>query len=446
MIGTGHNQFPVTLSFFSPVGIVYTSRAGASWQFITAGVIASFMAIFGAVDLTLDLFGSGGRALFVMLAGLLALLFVLFIRSRATEISILDPKRQIVGVPDQPHSLGYSEVDRIFIDSQEGLWRIFMALKDGRQIMLAHGLPLNIARKAALQTAGMVNVPLLGDQGQSVKRPVNLDWSLPYRMPSGRFPLEYLLLAAALAATVCMVAGINIGSIFHVEMAPKWMFLLAIAFPGGQLLADVDENRGFSSAVAVLSVFMVMIYIITLLGFCEPASFFLALIPAAVALLLLFIAYTERRRMLPWILLAIVCVLPGFWIALFASYQHHRFFRLDPAVVESVQVEKNDGHTVIFESPPEIRAMLRALHRAGIKTELLEPQSASLMLTINRPAGRNYYCALHREGSGSNTIAAYRLYCNLWGMKFPLGLMGSAVADKALLAANSTQAIWPPGY
>ncbi|HPQ40785.1 MAG TPA: hypothetical protein PLV45_10465, partial [bacterium] len=180
--------------------------------------------------------------MFLFIAALILLGCILFIRSRAPEIVINDPRRQILGIPGSLHPIGFADVDRLFIDRNEGFWRIFLVLKDGKQIMLAYGLPLNIARKVALQAADMIGVPLLGDLGQELRKPVYLDWTLPYRMPSGRFPLEYLLLAAALAASVVMVAGIDVGSIFHAELAPKWMFLLAIAFPGGQLLANIEDN------------------------------------------------------------------------------------------------------------------------------------------------------------------------------------------------------------
>lgn len=443
---SGHYRFPVTLSFFSPVGIVFTSRLGASWQWITLGVITSFLTIFFGVDLTLNMYIGSGWAVFIFLAAAISLSIVLIVRSRASEIIIHDPKRQIIGIPGQMHPIGYSEVDRLFIDRNEGFWRIFLVLKNGDQVMLAHGFPLNLARKTALQAAEMIGVPLLGDLGQVLRKPANLDWNLPYRLPSGRFPLEYLILAAALAGSIIMVAGISIGSIFHAELAPKWMFLLAIAFPGGQLLANVEEYRGFKTAVSVLGAFFIFIYMLTVLSFVEPASFFLALIPAAVAFLMLIIAYTERRRMLPWLLLAIICVVPGAWFALFSSYQHHIFFNLDPAVIESIDIQMHDGRDVVFESPSDIRNIIRALHSGEIKRSALEPKSQSLAVTINRPAGRNYYIELRREGTGSKVIASYRLACDFLGLKFPLGLMASNTAEKVLLAASSTQAVWPPGY
>ncbi|HPQ42382.1 MAG TPA: hypothetical protein PLV45_18565, partial [bacterium] len=205
-------------------------------------------------------------------------------------------------------------------------------------------------------------------------------------------------------------------------------------------------NRGFKSALSVLGLFFLLIYGVSLLGFTEPASFFLALIPAAVAFLLMIIAYTERRRMVIWIVIAAICVIPGTWMALFSAYHHHVFFKLDPAVVESIEMRWNDGRRMNFVSPGDIRTLMRALQMGDIKQTEMTPRSETVFLVINRPAGRDYFVEMFREGSGSRAVTAYRLYCNAWSFHFPLGLMASEMTDKVLRSTGTTQAIWPPGY
>ncbi|MBN1295951.1 hypothetical protein JXA80_04165 [bacterium] len=439
-------RLPVTLSFFSPVGIVFTFREGMSLLSIGVAIVGTFIAILGLTDIITGIPGNTGLAIVMFITGSMVLGRVVFVRSRATEISILDPRRQITGIPGIPYPVGFSDIDRLFLDQADNAWRIFMVMKDGRQIILVHGYPLNLARKIALHTAHLIGVPVLGDHGQILPKSTHLDWSLHCRMPRGLFPLEYLLLAASLAASVVIVAGINLNSIFHPELAPKWMLLLALAIPGGHLISSIQEYRGFKWAFALCCLFFSGLVMLTVLGLNEPASVCVALIPAGVVVMLTIVAYTERKRIIFWIIMCLVFSVPGFGMAVFASYQYHTFFNLDPAVIQSVDVTLDTGRRLAFSAPNDIRGLIRALQKGSIRIDRINPRSAELKLAINRPAGRDFYIELFREGAGNRTQAVYRLSCEFFGFRYPLGLVASSDMEHALSAEKAVWAIWPPRY
>ncbi|MCD4652997.1 hypothetical protein K8T06_03580 [bacterium] len=437
-------KLPVTLSFFSPVGIVFTSMQGSNWTSILTGIICSFMLVFGAADLTMVSICSKVMAFCLIVFGVLGLAWILYYRSLSYEISILDPSRQILGIPGRQYPLPFSDIDHVFLKENEGKWQIFLCLKSNENIRLAHGFPLNIAHKTAVNASEMIGIPLRDDRGKLIQKTTETDWILPTKLPSGTFPLEYILLAGILAASVAIVAGIQLGSIFDADMAPKWMLLLAIAFPAGQLLTNIQENRGFHFAVAVFFTLLFFAYGIVVLSAFEPALSFLGLIPTCVSFFLLLNAYVERRKILPWAILAFICILPGFWITLFASYNYHAFFKLDSAVVEYVQLDED--RSSIIESPSEIRGVLRALKNCKLKRTTQDPVSTSLRLIIHRPAGRDYIADLQIEGVGDRSKGVCKLYCDFRGLDFPLGQLTSDNMDRALQNVSSLHGYWPPRY
>jgi len=439
-------KLPITISFFSPVGIVFTSIQGSYWIYILTGMACSFLMMLGLTDLTAAFLHSKSVAALFFIVGLAGLSWILYYRSKASEIMILDPSRQLTGIPGERFPLSFSDVSHFVLKQIDGDLEIFLYLKDKRQIRIAYGFPLNITYKVAIHAAKMVGVSVKDEEGVEIQHSVDIDWKLPSRLPSGQFPLEYLVLSSILAAFIVIVAFINLGSIFHLDIAPKWMLLLAISFPASQLLTNIRDNRGFKTACVVFALILSGIYGITVLSLLEPASSFFGLIPAGVVFLFLINAWVERKKLLPWILLAILCGLPGCGITLFASYQFHIFFRLDPAVVSTVQLDQGGEHMSEIISPNEIGSILKTLQKAELKKQILSPSSSELELVFNRPAGRNYKVKLKKEGIVQSSQAVYKLYCDLGGMDFPLGQMTSHEMSASLQDISSLYGYWPPGY
>lgn len=379
--------------------------------------------------------------------GVIGLGWVLYYRSRAFEISFLDPSRKIVGVPGYPYPLSFSDTDHFQLTHASDCWRLYMHLKNGDKVPLVFGAPLSFTRKTAIHTARLLGCSLLSDDGSEVEyNRDEVDWQKPHRIPSGTYPLEYLFLSAVLAATVGLILDYNMSTIFHSDIAPKWMLLLAIAFPGGQLITNFQEYRGFRAATIVMLGLLSVVYLATIVSQVEPAMTFLGLIPATVLIMLFINAYVERRKLLPWAIVTAVVVLCGFSLSLVTSYNFHTFFRLDPVVVTSIDVSSTPDTTQSLTKPADIRGVVRAIKTGKIQRNMYQPVSQSVTFYLKRPVGRSYNIVVFREGSGRQQHAVCRLYCDFLGVNLPLGRLASQDMNNALNQIGTLHGVWPPEY
>jgi len=407
---------------------------------------AVFILIPGALDVIVRFPSINVFSTISFLIGLTLLTGLLSFRMKAPEVSFLSATRQIVGIPGHHIPLRFSDVERFVLSCRLDRWEISMFLKSGENFVLLNDYPLNMAIRIASKLGTIVAVPVLGDRGVSLKKNLDIDWTLPYKLPSGRFQLEYILLAASLAGTIGVLLIFHLGGLFMLDVAPKWLLLLSMAFPSGQMLTNIQENRGFKTASLVLYFFILFFIVLALWSAYEPASTFLGLIPVAVAGLLILNAWIEGRKMRLWLLLGVVCLIPGLVFVIFSSYQFHSFFRLDPAVVEYVDFKWSNDQGSRTEYPNEIRELLEGLQDVELQKSRLEPRSEPVHLTLYRPAGRDYYIELHREGMGTRTKASYQLSCSFMNVKIHLGTVSSNSLDNVLMSIDSTYGRWPPRY
>jgi hypothetical protein len=436
----------VTLSHFSPLGIVFTSQKGAYWYDVAAAVLGSFFVPFSVARISYSNNGYSTIYAVTLAAGLLLLMLPLVVRSRSTEISFLSTTRQIIGIPGKKLPLQFCDAERFQLSVKTEKCSLILCLKKGESVTLFDDYPLNLALRVAVRIAQMVQVPITNDKGRPVKQKVDADWTLPYRLPSGRFPLEYLLLSASFAGAISILTSYRLGNIFLLDVAPKWLFLPVLAFPGSQLLKNIHQNRGYFDAVKILAVCFVIFTGFIIWSVVEPAITYVALIPGLIIMILLINTYVERKKtglwLVPGFCASILCV--GF--ALFASYTFHSFFLLDASVVDHIRLSAMTGSDVTIEYPNDVKTFLDAVQTSALHRSDIEPRSGNLHAHLVRPAGRDYFLDLYREGTGNRAIVVGRLSCAWFKGTLFLATLSSGSADRVLMSAGGLHVYWPPGY
>ncbi|MBN1879303.1 hypothetical protein JW823_04255 [bacterium] len=436
----------VTPSYFSSSGIVLTSRRGAWPHQVAIAAVGVFAAELGLIGIGTGVIGSPLVSFGVFIIGAVFAMGIWNLRRLAPEISILPVSRQILGVSGRKDPISFSEVRTVFILNNNDLWGIVLTLRNGEKIPLVNDYPLNVAIRVATGIGRLLSVPVLGDRGNPVRIDFDSGWTLPYPAPSGRFPLEYLMVAGSLAGSVGIALLIRCGGILSAEIVSKWILLLAIAIPGGLLISRIQENKGFEYASILLTINLLIITLLTFWGLIEPPVTFWGLIPAVISALLAAEAIHERRPLKIRLIVFGAIMFFGLFFALTGSYCYHSFFSMDPSFVERMNFEWEDGRLMQTEYPYQIQHLLQVLQSGDVRRKIMEPQSSRVRFDIIRPAGRNYFMLLHREGKGTRTQAVYDLYCTYFGKGFYLGTLASHGMDTAFQSADSLSGYWPPGY
>ncbi len=436
----------VTLSHFSPLGIVFTSRSGAFAYQVALGAIGTFATILGMADVIIGITGSRFAAIVVLTAGLILISSILFLRWHAPEISFIAATRRIVGLAGHQLPVPFQEIAKVIVLNNEDVWQIVLVLKSGESIILVDDYPLNIAIRVATRIGSLASVPVRGDRDHVIRSTGDREWELPYALPSAQFPMEYLLIAGSLAGAVSVLLTFKSAGVFTPEGAARWLCLPAFAIPGGRILSNLQENRGFQCALRALIFGLVFFVVVPVWSLWEPAMTFWGLIPVFMAAPLLVSAYLEKRRMRIRASLAAMIIIPGLIFSFFISYHYHSFFAMDPAFVETVAFEWGDGRQMKTAYPYEVQSILRALQKGQVQRTSFELWSEDVNVEIVRPAGRDYRLTLHREGKGSRTQAVYRLYCIIMNRPVFLGTVASGMMDDALESVDSLTGYWPPGY
>ncbi|MGB3977233.1 MAG: hypothetical protein WBM02_04870 [bacterium] len=431
----------VTLSHFSPLGIIFTSQKGAYWYDITAAVLGSFLIPFSVNAICFSSIGLMTGQTVVLGVGLLLVAIPLIVRGRSTEISFLSATREIVGIPGKKSSLFFTDVDRLQLFLRQDKCSLAVIFKNDESIVLFDDYPLNLALRVAAHLGQLLEIPVTNHRGKSIRHAIDIDWTLPCRLPSGWFPLEYLLFSAAFSSGICMLLSTNFDNIFLFDVAPKWLFLPVLAFPAGQLLKNIHHSRGYFDAVKFLTFFFILCLGFILWSSIEPAITFLGLVPGAITLFFLINNYTERKKSGFWLLPGLSVILLSFGFSIFVSYHYHSFFLLDASVVSHIQITLGSENTVTLEYPSDIRLFLDAVQNSSLYRSGAELRSASLNAHIVRPAGRDYFIELYRECDGRIAVVG-RLSCTWFNGSLFLATLNSVTADKLLM---SIKGIWPPG-
>lgn len=436
----------VTLSHFSPLGIVFTSQKGAYWYDIAAAVFGSFLVPFSVTRISYSKTGFSTMNGAMLSAGLLLVVIPLILRARSTEVSFLSTTRQIIGILGTKLPIQFCDADRFQLSVKTEKCFLTLFLKNGASVILFDDYPLNLALRVGIRIAEMVQVPITNEKGRPVKKNTDTDWTLPYQLPSGRFPLEYLLLSASFAGAIGILMSYRFGTIFLFDVAPKWLFLPVLAFPGSQLLKNIHQNRGYFDAVKILVVCFIIFTGFIIWSVVEPAITYVGLIPGLIITVLLINTYVERKNTGLWLVPGLGAITLCIGFALFASYSFHSFFLLDASVVDHIQLTANPGTDIKLEYPNDIKTFLDAVQTSILHRSDIEPRSGNLYAHMVRPAGRDYFLDLYREGAGNRAIVVGRLSCTWFKGTLFLATISSGSADNALISAGGFHAYWPPGY
>lgn len=436
----------VTLSHFSPLGVVFTSRAGSlPWQ-VTLAAAGSFATVFGLIDLFSGLSGSPMIAAIAFFLGAGSAGWILYLRCRAPEISLIASSRMIRCAPGGKNPISFSEISQGCIRPIRDKWAVELALKSGSKITLVDDYPLNLAVRIATGIGSLLGVPILGEKGNAIKLTAAGDWKLPYQLPSGRFPIEYLLMAGSLAAAIAVAFLIRIGSMFSIENAARWILMAVLAIPGARLISHIQDGKGIRSAVIILSLFLPVFVLLTLWSLVEPVMTFWGLIISVISAWLLIHSILDKRNQRLWIMAGSIGAAAGLIFSGYVSFHYHSFFNMDPSFVGSIRFSWEDGREMKTEYPFVIRNILEILQSGRVRRESLEPASVNISVEVNRPAGKTYFMELNREGKGSRTQAVYHLSCSSPSGRLYLGTVASREMDTALASVDALSGYWPPGY
>ena len=433
----------VTLSHFSPLGIIFTSRKGAYWYDITVAVIGSILVPFSVNRLCLTNSSYTAGTLGVLCVGLMLMIVPLVIRGRSAEISFLSATRQIIGVSKSSPPLFFSDVYRLQLHLTQDKCSLTVFFKNDVSIVLFNDFPLNLALRIGVHLGKLLEIPVTNQNGKPIRHGIEIDWTLPYQLPSGWFPLEYTLFSIAYASGISIMLSYNLHSIFLFDVAPKWLFMPVLSFPASQLLKNVHHNRNYYDAAKLLAFFILLCIGFIIWSSMEPAITFLGLMPGAILLFFLLVNYSERKKIGLLLLPGIVVLLFSIVFSVFVSYHYHSFFLLDASVIDQIHITRSAESTVTLEYPSDIKLFLGALQDSNLYRSSSEPRSASLNAHIVRPAGRDYFIELHREGMGSKAGVVGRLSCKWFKGPLFLATINSVSADTTL---ESFYGVWPPGY
>lgn len=407
---------PVTIDYFSKNFIAIRSRHNRALLVVLPALAGVFLLIFGATcGLTATLI-STAAAFILILVGFLLLGTALWLRHGAWQIIIDGTHNSILGLRNITRPVLFSEIEGIDLlpnDLGDG-WTLTLNIRSSGPAVVLYDYPIDPAMHIGEHLSRLLARPMHCHPSlASHPRPV-VNWSFPYKMPGSRFPFTWLILSGALAALIPVATSFLSLGPFDPLVMPRWFIIAAVALSGIAMVSDTYNRFDITLAGVAAGAVILLLLLGAVIALNHPAGASLWLFPGLSAALLTGSAAARGKRIALWIVITLICLIPGVIISGEIIYQHYSFKHLDPGVLESITIDTTTGEHLDLKKPRDILEFLSPLQSAGFYTRAYQPRKPLFTAVLHRPFGTDYMLKVRSEGQGGFRQTVCLIYGELF--------------------------------
>ena len=449
-------RIDATIIDFSPETVRLKSTVDSSIAVVLTGVAGFYLLVSSALQWLLNVKLMPVPEGLIPLIGLFFVLISWIIRRQSWEITFDGDTRMIYGLPGTRGGIPYRDVQAILMSVKPGrnTWSLELELKNSSVLMIVKAYPLDLGLSLGNHLSFILARPFVVPNTLPQPKLETVNWVLPYQMPTGRYPVEWLVLAAGLAALIAMLTSvINVQNLdlFSIYLLPRWLFIAVFVFPGSILASDVQQQYGVTSGMKVSILISVGIVLLSWVAMIWPELALTALIPGIFMGLLVLASATKRRQHWGiWVTVGVILVF-GIVVAFKSVSALYAIRHLDPGVVEKIEISapgKMFGYgrkKIIIDKPEIIRTLVYSIRDAELKLSEFDQTTDDLFFEFIRPFGTNLILKIHEEKVPMGSAAAAGIEGSILGKKVTWANLRSPVLDFLLLELSDKDQFWPPG-
>jgi hypothetical protein len=447
-----HPPVPLAITQISSHQIVLTSTRDAALPVRFLAVSGSFLTVLGILQGLNPQNNAALSGISLILLGLACIFLSGKLRHGAYEIYVNGDARLIAGLKNFPENLEFSRILSIALqpEPRSNLWGLELEIDGIAPVTLVKDYPFELVMFLGSHLSYLIARPFKLPRTISTNQIPPVKWTLPYKAPVLRFPLEWGLISAGLAAFVALLLDFNSLNFASFLFWPKWVSVLLVTLAGTQPVSSAYLRYGLRAGANSCAGAILLVILVAWIALVYPAPVLLGLIPGICILLISIPAIIRKKHFIPWIASGVALVFAGIPFSYECISTFHYVRTLDPGIIEKIEISNHptDGNAAprnwIIERPEEIRSFMKQIHDLTPQKNDRIPRSGFLDARISRPLGKPLRLKLQHQGAGMSAIAVADMRDSYLGFEVDLGSLASAEMDAFLFELSSNYEFWPP--